>query len=84
MKRMDLFIKGDNFIYQGKNIVLTTGGLSYPTTGSDGTGYRLAQSFGHSMIETAPALTPLTTKDNDLKSLSGITLECPPDACDRW
>jgi predicted Rossmann fold flavoprotein len=68
-------LKGDHFQYQGKRVVLTTGGLSYPTTGSDGTGYRLAQSFGHPMIETFAALTPLTTKDNDLKSLSGITLE---------
>jgi predicted Rossmann fold flavoprotein len=68
-------VQGDHFHYHGKNIVLTTGGLSYPTTGSDGTGYRLAQSFGHSMIETTPALTPLTTQDNDFKSLSGITLE---------
>jgi hypothetical protein len=68
-------LKGDHFQFSCKNIVLTTGGLSYPTTGSDGTGYRLAQSFGHSMIETAPALTPLTTRDNDFKSLSGITLE---------
>jgi predicted Rossmann fold flavoprotein len=68
-------LKGDQFHFNCKKVVLTTGGLSYPTTGSDGTGYRLAQSFGHSMIETVPALTPLTTKDNDLKSLSGITLE---------
>lgn len=68
-------VKGDGFQFETKNIVLTTGGLSYPTTGSDGTGYRLAQSFGHSMIETCPALTPLTTQDNDFKSLSGITME---------
>jgi predicted Rossmann fold flavoprotein len=68
-------LQGDQFQFNCKNVVLTTGGLSYPTTGSDGTGYRLAQSFGHQMVETAPALTPLTTKDNDLKSLSGITLE---------
>ena len=68
-------IKGDQFSFHGETIVLTTGGLSYPTTGSDGTGYRLAQSFGHPMIETAPALTPLTTRDNDLKALSGITLD---------
>jgi len=68
-------VKGDNFHFNARNIILTTGGLSYPTTGSDGTGYRLAQSFGHPVIETAPALTPLSTKDNDLKSLSGITLE---------
>jgi hypothetical protein len=68
-------LKGDEFSFRSRNVVLTTGGLSYPSTGSDGTGFRLAQSFGHPMIETIPALTPLTTKDNDLKSLSGITLE---------
>jgi len=68
-------LKGEHFNFQGKTVVLTTGGLSYPTTGSDGTGYRLAQSFGHPMIETAPALTPLSTRDNELKSLSGITLD---------
>jgi predicted Rossmann fold flavoprotein len=71
----EFIIKGDSFHFNCKNVVLTTGGLSYPTTGSDGTGYRLAQSFGHLMVETAPALTPLTTQDNDFKSLSGITLE---------
>jgi len=68
-------VKGDQFQYSGLTVVFTTGGLSYPTTGSDGTGYRLAQSFGHPMIETFPALTPLTSKDAELRSLSGITLD---------
>ncbi len=71
----EFILQGDHFRYQAKKVVLTTGGLSYPATGSDGIGYRLAQSFGHSMIETSPALTPLTSKDKDFKSLSGITLE---------
>ena len=68
-------VKGEGFHFNGKAVVLTTGGLSYPTTGSDGTGYRLAQAFGHPMIETFPALTPLISQDKELKSLSGITLE---------
>jgi len=71
----EFVLQGDNFHFNCNNLVLTTGGLSYPATGSNGTGYRLAQSFGHSMVETTPALTPLTTQDEDLKSLSGITLE---------
>jgi predicted Rossmann fold flavoprotein len=71
-----LFIlKGDDFQFQGRKAVLTTGGLSYPSTGSDGTGFRLAQSFGHPMVETTPALTPLTTKEQNLRSLSGVTIE---------
>ncbi len=58
-----------------KKIVMTTGGLSHPTTGSDGTGYSIAQKFGHHRVSTFPALTPLMTQDPDWKSLSGITLE---------
>lgn len=57
-----------------KKIALTTGGLSYPETGSDGTGYRIALSLGHSLMKTVPALTPFTTDDADWQSLSGITL----------
>jgi predicted Rossmann fold flavoprotein len=71
----DVFIvQGDRFNYSAKNLVLTTGGLSYPATGSDGIGYRLAQSFGHSMVETSPALVPFMSRDSDLKALSGISL----------
>jgi len=67
-------IKGEGFTYQTRTVALTTGGLSYPTTGSDGTGYRIAQSFGHTVLDTMPALTPLTTDDADFKKLSGISL----------
>jgi len=40
-------------------VILATGGLSVPATGSDGTGLRIAETFGHRMVETYPALTPL-------------------------
>ena len=71
----EFILKGDDFQCRGRNIVLTTGGLSYPDTGSDGTGYRLAQSFGHAMVETTPALSPLSSNDKGVKALSGLTLE---------
>lgn len=67
-------ISGPKFSHQAKNIVLCTGGLSYPSSGSDGTGFEIAKSFGHSLVETTPALTPLLTDDRDWKSLSGVTL----------
>ncbi len=67
-------IKGNSFQYTARQLVLTTGGLSYPTTGSDGTGYRLAQGFGHSILPTMPALTPLVTKEEPYKQISGIAL----------
>ncbi len=67
-------VRGNGFGFQGRTAVLTTGGLSYPGTGSDGIGFRIAQSFGHTVLDTMPALTPLTTDDEELKSISGIAL----------
>lgn len=67
-------ISGQDFVYQAKNVVLTTGGLSFPGTGSDGTGYGLAAVFGHTMIATSPSLTPLETGDAEWKALSGVAL----------
>ncbi|MGH7197868.1 MAG: NAD(P)/FAD-dependent oxidoreductase [Candidatus Omnitrophota bacterium] len=74
--------EGDHFILSGgsgeiaaRKVVLTTGGLSYPETGSDGVGFQIAKSFGHSIMKTTPALTPLTTEDPGWKSLSGVSLE---------
>ncbi|MBI2167645.1 MAG: NAD(P)/FAD-dependent oxidoreductase [Candidatus Omnitrophica bacterium] len=57
-----------------RRVVLTTGGLSYPATGSDGAGFGIARSFGHTILKTFPALTPLLTKDPGWKNLSGVSL----------
>lgn len=55
-------------------VVLATGGLSVPSTGSDGLGLAIARRFGHEMIETYPALTPILAKDDAHASLSGVSL----------
>ena len=60
--------------FDARTMVLASGGLSYPTTGSDGSGYTIAKSFRHTLIETIPALTPFLTDDEDFKSLSGIAV----------
>ena len=81
-----LLREGEWFVPQGQSaaapfaarvrrVILATGGLSLPETGSDGTGLRIAQELGHTVVMTSPALTPLTTPDPDWKELSGITLE---------
>jgi predicted Rossmann fold flavoprotein len=57
-----------------RRVILTTGGLSYPRTGSDGTGYALAQSLGHSIVPTSPALTPLIASGEMHGRLRGVTL----------
>ena len=55
-------------------VILATGGLSVPTTGSDGIGLGVADRLGHTMIPTYPALTPLLAKDDVHASLSGVSL----------
>jgi len=62
--------------YRSKTLILCTGGLSFPSTGSDGSGYTIAEKFGHRRVETSPALTPLLTSESDWKKLSGLTLDC--------
>ena len=56
------------------SVVLATGGLSVPSTGSDGTGLRVAATLGHEMHATYPALTPLTANAPAHAALSGISL----------
>lgn len=64
-----------SFHTSARKVILTTGGLSYPSTGSDGTGYAIARNLGHTIVDTFPALTPLLTNDSDWSALSGVSLE---------
>ena len=59
-------------IIRAAHVVLATGGKSLPKTGSDGHGYALAQSLGHSLTPTTPALAPLVLSGGFHKPLSGI------------
>lgn len=62
--------------WQCQRLILATGGKSLPKTGSDGLGYQLVQSLGHTVTPTTPALVPLVLeKDHWLTSLSGISLD---------
>ena len=66
--------------HQASSVVLATGGLSVPLTGSDGTGLRLAKALGHRMHATYPALTPLTVEASDASGLhpsqlAGVSLD---------
>jgi predicted Rossmann fold flavoprotein len=55
-------------------VILSTGGLSFPRTGSDGSGYALAEALGHTVVSTVPALTPLASSDALCDSAQGVTL----------
>lgn len=56
-------------------VILATGGLSYPTTGSTGDGYRMAEKLGHTIVKTAPSLVPLTVSGTCPKELQGLSLK---------
>lgn len=66
---------------EASSVILATGGLSVPATGSDGTGLSIARRLGHDVHETYPALTPLVARPHRFAALSGIslpvTLEAP-------
>ena len=62
--------------YVAQRVILATGGLSLPKSGSDGAGYAFAKAFGHSVRRTWPALVPLLLpKDHWMTTLSGIALD---------
>ena len=64
--------------FHSKVIVITTGGASYPKTGSTGDGYRFCESLGQPVTETAPALTPLLIRNFPFAALAGISFEQMP------
>lgn len=57
------------------NVIVCTGGISYPSTGSDGDGYRFAEKLGHTIIKPVPALSGLNLKGDFYKNLQGVTLK---------
>lgn len=60
--------------HHARAVILATGGLSFPKTGSDGSGHGLARALGHTIVPTSPALTPLTLSGDLHRRLQGVTL----------
>lgn len=56
-------------------VVVATGGISYPLTGSTGDGYKFAQATGHKVVPPVPGLVAILTNDMDLFGLSGLSLK---------
>ena len=55
-------------------VILATGGLSYPTTGSTGDGYEMASKLGHTIVPAEGSLVPLETADRDCPDMQGLSL----------
>lgn len=60
--------------YYAKNVLITTGGMTYPVTGSEGDGYHMAKQLGHSIVSPKAALAPIYHGDASLKELSGVSI----------
>lgn len=62
-----------NYVFDA--VIIATGGKSYPKTGSDGSGYRLAMKLGHSVTELKPSLIPIESKDTICADMMGLSLK---------
>ncbi len=60
--------------FETRKLVLATGGMSYPRTGSDGSGYALAKSLGHTIVPPRPALSAIKIEEHPFAHLSGNSL----------
>lgn len=67
-------VEGKGRILRGAAVILATGGASYPRTGSDGSGYRLAAEAGHRIVPIGPALVPLIAAEPWVPELQGLSL----------
>ncbi len=60
--------------FMATRVLITSGGQSYPGAGTTGDGYAWARHFGHTIVNPVPALTPITTDEEWVRQLKGITL----------
>ena len=60
--------------HRATQVILATGGLSYPTTGSTGDGYEMAKALGHTIVPAEGSLVPLETAGKDCPDMQGLSL----------
>lgn len=68
-------VRTDETAYYAEQIIVATGGKSYPATGSTGDGYKMAKSVGHTVTELSPSLVPLVTKETYPADMMGLSLK---------
>ena len=61
--------------FRATKVIIATGGMSYPATGSNGDGYELAKKVGHKIVKARPALVPLETFGRTAQDLQGLNLK---------
>ena len=66
---------GEKGEYMADAVIIATGGISYPATGSTGDGYRMAQEAGHTIVEPTASLVPLVSDDPACPAMQGLALK---------
>ncbi len=72
--RVNGVISDDGAVLHADAVILATGGASYPGTGSQGDGYRMAAELGHTIVPIRPSLVPLETEETWPKEVQGLSL----------
>ena len=67
-------VRTENDVFEAPSVLLACGGASYPGTGSNGDGARLAEKLGHTIIPMRPSLVALTSDDEDCPAMQGLSL----------
>lgn len=67
-------VLGEKGTYLATRVILATGGVSYPTTGSTGDGYLMAEKLGHTVVPTEGSLVPLETEGDFCQRMQGLSL----------
>ena len=68
-------VTGQQGTYPAEAVILATGGVSYPATGSTGDGYRMAAALGHGIVPPCGSLVPLVSDDGDCRRMQGLALK---------
>lgn len=72
-KKKNFIVKlKDGRIFEGGKVILATGGMAMPVSGSDGNGYSLAKSLGHSLIDINPGIVQLKLEGSFFKQIDGV------------
>ncbi len=67
-------VETDNSVFHASKVILATGGMSYPATGSTGDGYEMARAVGHTIVPPTGSLVPLKLMGGECRLLAGLSL----------
>lgn len=74
-KRGEFIITTHNNIFSSSNLIIATGGITYPGTGSTGDGFKFAKQFGHKIIKPQGTLVPIISNLKKLYDVSGVSVK---------